>query len=256
MSSETTLKTAMVLAAGLGKRMRPLTDQIPKPLVEVAGRTLIDRALDRLEEVGVTRVVVNTHYKADQLVAHLGERDSLEIIFSDESEALLETGGGLLKALPLLGEDAFYVVNSDSLWLNGRDDTLKRLSDFWDPNRMDGLLLCHLTVHAFGYHGMGDFNMDPLGQLTRRPQTDVVPYAFMGVQILHRRLFDDLPADLVAKKGGDPAFSLNPLYDRALEAGRLYGIVHDGEWFHVGTPGDREEAEDFLNQRYAGRDRR
>ncbi|MGB0681239.1 MAG: nucleotidyltransferase family protein [Magnetovibrionaceae bacterium] len=245
------ITTAMVLAAGLGKRMRPLTETIPKPLVPVAGRTLLDRALDRLVEAGVMRAVVNVHYLADQLRDHLAGRKDLEIIISDETDALLETGGGLVRALPLLGDESFYVVNSDSLWLNGREDALRRLGAAWDAQDMDALLLLQQTVYAFGYDGLGDFQLGPSGEITRRPEGEVVPYVFMGVQILNRRLFDDLPEACQGRK-----FSLNPLYDRAIEQGRIRGLLHDGEWFHVGTPPDREVAETFLSQRYAGRERR
>lgn len=245
------ITTAMVLAAGLGKRMRPLTETMPKPLVPVAGRTLIDRALDRLVEAGVERVVVNVHYLADQLREHLKDRKDLEISISDETDALLETGGGLVRALPLLEDEAFFVVNSDSLWLNGLEDAFHRLEQAWDDETTDVLLLLQQTVYAFGYDGLGDFLMDPAGGITRRPEGEVVPYVFMGVQILHRRLFEDLPEACQGE-----TFSLNPLYDRAIEQDRIRGVLHDGEWFHVGTPPDREEAEIFLNQRYAGRERR
>ncbi len=235
-------KTAMVLAAGLGTRMKPLTDTLPKPLVEVDGGTLIDHVLDRLEEAGVAHVVVNTHHLADQLEKHLGGRESPGIEFSREQE-LLETGGGIAKALPLLGEDPFYAVNSDAFWLNGPYDALLRMAETWDDDAMDGLLLLHSTVEAYGYSGLGDFCAGGDGLLSRRPEGEVSPWLFTGVQILHPRLFKDAPKD---------AFSLNVLYDRAMENERLYGAVHDGEWFHVGTPEGLKEAEDYMHLRHAG----
>jgi MurNAc alpha-1-phosphate uridylyltransferase len=236
------LEKAMVLAAGLGTRMKPLTDTLPKPLVEVDGGTLIDHVLDRLEEARVAHVVVNTHHLADQLEKHLGQRKSPTIEFSREHE-LLETGGGIAKALPLLGEDPFYAVNSDAFWLNGPYDALLRMAETWDDDAMDGLLLLHSTVEAYGYSGFGDFCAGGDGLLSRRPEGEVSPWLFTGVQILHPRLFKDAPKD---------AFSLNVLYDRAMENERLYGAVHDGEWFHVGTPEGLKEAEDYMHLRYAG----
>ncbi|GAB6051777.1 nucleotidyltransferase family protein [Magnetospira thiophila] len=238
------LSCGMVLAAGLGLRMRPLTEDCPKPLLEVAGRTLLDRAIDRLIEGGVTRVVVNMHYLADQVARQMARRDDVEIILSDERPHLLETGGGVTKALPHLlpgGENGFFVANSDTVLLNGPHSALERMNIAWDPETMDALLLVHLTAHAFGYDGIGDFLVGPRGKLTRRPEGEVVPFLFTGVQVLHPRLFKDLP---------EGPFSLNLLYDRAIAAGRAYGIVHDGEWFHVGTPDALEEVEDFMGQRF------
>ncbi|MEQ8934196.1 MAG: nucleotidyltransferase family protein, partial [Amphiplicatus sp.] len=235
-----------LLAAGLGMRMRPLTDNKPKPLIEVAGRTLIDHALDRLEDAGVKTAVVNVHYLGGQIETHLSTRKTPEIDISHE-ETLLDTGGGVAKALPLLGKDVFYAVNSDALWLNGYEDTLLRMARLWNDDRMDALLLLHSTVEAYGYWGVGDFTIDPAGVLARRAESEVSPYLFTGVQILHPRLFENAP-------GG--AFSLNVLYDKAIDEGRLYGIVHDGEWFHVGSPEGLSEAESYLQARYAGTRRR
>jgi len=232
---------AMILAAGLGTRMKPITDDRPKPMIEVAGRTLIDRAIDRLEEAGVTNIVVNLHHFADQLENHLKARPASNIIFSPEPE-LLETGGGVVKALPLLGSEPFYVINSDALWLNGPINTFERMAEIWDADAMDGLLLLHSTVDAYGYRGRGDFCAGADGKLTRRPKMEVSPWMFAGIQIFHPRLFEGAP---------EGAFSLNRLYDQALEAERLYGIIHDGEWFHVGTPAGLEEAETYLNTRFA-----
>jgi MurNAc alpha-1-phosphate uridylyltransferase len=235
--------SAMVLAAGLGTRMRPLTDSKPKPLIEVDGRALIDHMLDRLEEAGVEDAVVNLFHMADQLKDHLAGRQSPRITIVIEPERL-ETGGGVKNALSHFDDDPFYVANSDALLLNGPHPILPRLASCWDDEKMDGLLLLHSTVEAFGYEGKGDFCAEPDGRLTRRPEMEIAPWLFTGVQILHPRLFEGAP---------DGPFSLNLLYDRAIEAGRLYGAVHDGEWFHVGTPDGLTEAEDFLSERFAGR---
>jgi MurNAc alpha-1-phosphate uridylyltransferase len=238
---------AMVLAAGLGTRLKPVTDTLPKALVQVDNRALIDHALDRLEAVGVGEVVVNTHYLAEQLQAHLSGRKSPVLQISHEDD-LLDTGGGIAKALPLLGDDPFLAVNADAFWLNGPYDALQRMAHTWDDDTMDGLLLLHSTVEAYGYTGLGDF-CAPLGDgvLTRRLEGEVSPWLFTGIQMLHPRLFKTAP---------DGAFSLNLLYDRAIESGRLHGVVHDGEWFHVGTPQGLEEAETYMHLRYAGKERR
>jgi N-acetyl-alpha-D-muramate 1-phosphate uridylyltransferase len=231
----TIVASGMVLAAGLGTRMRPITDRIPKPLVPVAGKPLIDHAIDRLAEAGVKRVVVNIHHKADMVARHLETRRTPSITLSREDE-LLETGGGILKALPLL-DDMFYVVNSDVLWLDGKTAALRRLARAWDPARLDAVLLLQRTTTALGYEGPGDFFLDPLGVLRRRREREVAPHLFAGVQILHRRLFDGRPPG---------KFSLNPLWDRAIAAGRLAAIVHDGEWYHIGTPAGLALAEERL----------
>ena len=217
--------SAMVLAAGLGTRMRPISDTLPKPLLELGGRTLLDHALDRLVLAGIERAVVNVHYKAELIEERLAARTQPKIEISREAE-LLETGGGVLKALPLLGE-FFFVVNSDVLWLDGKDYALTRLAGAFDGKRMDAVLLLQRTTNAIGYEGNGDYFLDPLGNPRRRSEREIAPYIFTGVQLLHRRLFDGI---------GDKRFSLNRLYDRANEAGRLHAIVHDGEWYHVGTP--------------------
>jgi MurNAc alpha-1-phosphate uridylyltransferase len=238
-----TIKTGMVLAAGLGLRMRPLTETTPKPLVPVAGRTLLDRALDRYADAGVETAVVNVHHLADQVEAHLTGRSDLAIRISDERVALLETGGGIRHALPLLGDQPFFVANSDAIVLNANTPALGRLTARWNDDEMDGLLLLHSTVEAYGYSGLGDFDADPLGRLERRAENRVAPFLFTGVQILHPRLFDGAP---------DGAFSLNVLYDKALAAGRLFGVVHDGEWFHVGDADGLAEAEAYMAVRYPG----
>ena len=228
------MTTAMVLAAGLGLRMRPITLTLPKPLVPVAGRTMLDRVLDHLDRAGVGRRVVNLHWLGETIRSHLdGRRD---IVFSEEPD-LLETGGGVAKALPLLGADPFFVCNADIIWTDRGEPALSRLIRAFDPDRMDGLLLLQPTESAFGYDGQGDFHLGADGRLTRRKQGETTPFLFAGVQILHPRLFDGHP-------GG--AFSLNLLYDKAMAADRLFGITHDGRWYHIGTPSALTEAETLL----------
>lgn len=226
---------AMVLAAGLGLRMRPLTQTMPKPLLKVGGETMLDHALNRLADAGVNDVVVNTHWLPEKIETHLEGRSAPAIVISREDE-LLETGGGVTRALPHLGDAPFYVVNADIVWRDGTVSALHRLAHAWDDDRMDALLLLATTVRSSGYDGNGDFLMDPAGGLIRRPERTVAPFVFTGVQIVHPRLFADAP---------EGAFSMNVLYDRALEAGRLHGIAHDGDWYHVGTPEalDRADAE-------------
>jgi MurNAc alpha-1-phosphate uridylyltransferase len=215
----------MVLAAGLGTRLRPVTETVPKPLVEINGRALIDHAIDRLALAGVERVVVNTHYKAAMMAAHLARRDHPRIKLSEEAE-LLDTGGGVAHALPLLGE-AFFVVNSDVLWLDSKESALLRLAAAFHPAVMDAVLLLQRTATAIGYEGRGDYFLDPHGRPRRRGEREVAPYLFAGIQLLHRRLFDEVPGAI---------FSLVRLFDRAEGAGRLGAIVHDGKWYHIGTP--------------------
>jgi MurNAc alpha-1-phosphate uridylyltransferase len=218
-------RTAMVLAAGLGTRLRPVTDTIPKPLIEINGRTLLDHAIDRLALVGVERVVVNVHYKAAMVAAQLARRDHPRIEISHETE-LLDTGGGVARALPLL-DDVFFVVNSDLLWLDGQDRTLQRLATAFDPERMDAILLLQRTVTAVGYEGSGDYLIDASGYPHRRGEREIAPFLFAGLQLLHSRAFAGI---------SDRVFSLVRIFDRAEEAGRLQAIVHDGEWYHIGTP--------------------
>ncbi len=220
---------AMVLAAGLGKRMRPLTATRPKPLIEVAGRPLIDHALDRLRTAGVQRAIVNVHYLADAMEAHLASLDTgLEIRISDERPKLLETGGGLAKALPLIDSDPFLVVNSDNLWIDGPVDSLRLLASAWDDARMDALLLLVPLARAHCHQGRGDFHLGPTGLVSRRKARAVAPFVFTGIQIVSKRLFEgDIP---------DGPFSTNLLWDRAIEGGRCHGAVHQGLWFDVGRP--------------------
>lgn len=230
-------KRAMILAAGLGERMRPLTATRPKPLIEVRGRAMIDSVLDRLEAAGVNEAVVNLHYLGHMIEAHLKDRTHPRVSFSPEAERL-ETGGGVRNALPLLGEETFFVINGDICWLDGCTPALDRLAAAWDDARMDALLLVHPTAFAVGYEGRGDFFLDPHGRLRRRGEREVAPFVFAGMQILHPRLFDDAP---------DGAFSLNRLYNAAAERERLWGLRHDGDWFHVGTPEQLAEVEDELH---------
>jgi MurNAc alpha-1-phosphate uridylyltransferase len=222
-----TITTAMVLAAGLGKRMRPITDRIPKPLVKVGGQTMLDQALDRLAEAGIETAVVNVHHLADQIEAHLATRERPRIIISDERGALLETGGGIKKALPLLGSKPFLVLNSDSLWIEGPQSNIRRLLACWDEDRMDILLLLAVAATSLGYDGLGDFLMDATGLLRRRREREVSPFVYAGVAVMKPELFAGAP---------EGAFSLNRLFDQAIAAGRLYGLRLDGQWLHVGTP--------------------
>jgi len=228
-------RRAMVLAAGMGARMKPLTDRIPKPLVKVGGKALIDYVLDRLDAVGVERVVVNVHHLADVLEQHLAGRRN--IVISDERGQLLETGGGVVKALPLLGPAPFFLINSDTIWIDGVQPNLARLADAFDPQRMDALLLLAPTATSVGYSGRGDYAMAPSGELERRGERDVVPFVYAGAAIFSPALFADAPAG---------AFSLTRLFNRAEEAGRLHGLRLEGVWMHVGTPAAIAEAEAAL----------
>lgn len=218
--------TAMVMAAGMGKRMRPLTATMPKPMVRVAGKPLIDHTLDRLVEAGLARVVVNVHYLADALEAHLADRDNLTIDISDERELLLETGGGMIKAQEKL-PDPFYCLNSDNIWLDGPRNAFAELSDRWDADSMDALLLVVAHKRAGNFNGPGDFHLDSAGGVTRRKSGRVAPFIYTGIQMVSHRLLRDAP---------EGKFSTNILWDRAIEEGRLFGLPFSGEWFEVGTP--------------------
>jgi MurNAc alpha-1-phosphate uridylyltransferase len=214
--------------------MRPLTDHLPKPLLEVAGRTMLDRLLDHAADAGVTRAVVNVHFMPDIMSRHLGARGGAPaIIISDESRELLDSGGGIAKALPVLGHRPFYILNSDMIWEDARFDTLGRLAAAFDDDHMDALLLLVPTAEAIGYDGRGDFHLGADGRLSRRTADASSEYMFGGIQLAHPRLFEGCP---------EGAFSLNLLFDKALAAGRLYGLVHQGSWRHVGTPEAFREA--------------
>jgi N-acetyl-alpha-D-muramate 1-phosphate uridylyltransferase len=218
---------AMVLAAGLGVRMRPLTDNLPKPLIRVGGKALIDYGLDQLAEVGVECAVVNVHYLADKIERHLAARKRPRIVISDERDELLDTGGGVVKAMPHLGNTPFFHINSDSIWIDGVRPNLQRLADIFDTAEMDALLLLAPAATSIGYGGRGDFAMSPDGRLRRRAEREIVPFVYAGAALLAPALFTDSPPG---------AFSLNLLFDRALAAGRLHGLRLDGLWMHVGTP--------------------
>ncbi|HEY6022805.1 MAG TPA: nucleotidyltransferase family protein [Pseudolabrys sp.] len=225
--TKNTPRRAMVLAAGLGTRMRPLTDNTPKPMVKVAGRALIDHVLDRLAEAGVERAVVNIHHFADQMQQHLSHRKVPQIVISDERGLLLGTGGGVKKALPELGDAPFYHINSDTIWIDGVTPNLVRLADAFDAGSMDALLLLAPTAGSVGYAGRGDFGMTSDGHLRKRAEQEIAPFVYAGAAIFSPALFKDAP------KG---EFSLTVLFDRAAETGRLHGLRLDGLWMHVGTP--------------------
>lgn len=222
------LKTAMVMAAGIGKRMRPLTATRPKPLVEVSGKALLDHTFDHLRAAGIERAIVNVHYLADALEAHLKNKvKDIEITISDERDQLLETGGGLVRALPLIPDDPFLCVNSDNIWVDGPADAIRLLAARWNSDEMDALLLLVPQARAHCHLGQGDFHMDGDGRLTRRKRGRVAPFVYIGIQLVSHRLLRDAPQG---------AFSTNILWNRAMEEGRLFGMVHQGLWFDVGTP--------------------
>jgi MurNAc alpha-1-phosphate uridylyltransferase len=232
-------ETAMVMAAGLGKRMRPLTATRPKPLVSVAGKTLLDHTFDHLRAAGVKRAVVNVHYLADQIEAHLKARiKDMDVLISDEREQLLETGGGVVRARELIGDKPFFCVNSDNLWVDGPIDALRQLAAAWDDDQMDALLLLVPLARAHCHRGQGDFRLDPFGKIIeRRKPGRLAPFVYIGIQILSPRVIRDWP---------EGPFSTNLFWDRALKAGRLWGVVHQGLWFDVGTPAAVGEAEAVL----------
>lgn len=239
MTSTKRPSSAFVLAAGKGERMRPLTATRPKPLITVDGKPLIDHVLDRLADAGITQAIVNVHYFADQIENHLAGRRSPKIIISDERNALLDTGGGVARALPKLGRDPFLIHNSDSIWIEGMGSNLDRLIRTWDDGEMDGLLLMASVAMSTGYDGPGDFNMDAAGRLTRQSGARLAPFVFTGVSIAHPRLFDGAP------KG---PFSLNKVWNKAIESGRLSGVRLEGIWMHVGTPEAIDEAEKAISE--------
>lgn len=231
--------TAMVMAAGLGKRMRPLTATQPKPLVRVAGKPLIDYSLDHLGEAGVAKAVVNVHYLADALEAHLAQRKRAPAVqVSDERALLLETGGGMVRAQAML-PDPFFCLNSDNIWLDGPRNAFVELSDAWNAQEMDALLLLVRHPHAHNYEGEGDFHLDPLGRISRRRPGRIAPFIYTGIQLVSHRLLRDAP---------EGAFSTNVLWSRAIAEGRLHGLVHTGHWFEVGTPQAIAPTEEWLGR--------
>ena len=233
----TEIKRAMIMGAGHGTRMAPLTDDKPKPLVRFMGKPLIDHALARLSAAGVDEVVVNVHAHADLLEAHLKRIPMPKIVISDERDQLLDTGGGVKKARSLLGDDPIITFNSDSVWSEGRRPTLTRMMDAWDPEHMDALLMIASATNTIGEVRRGDFTMEPDGRLVRREEQSVAPFMFAGVQIVNPTLFDE---------GPDGAFSTNLIWDKAIERGRLFGLRMEATWMHVGTPDDLADAERFL----------
>ena len=228
------LDTAMVFAAGLGTRMRPITNHIPKPLVEIGGRTMLDHMLDRLAEGGVTRAIVNVHHLADQIETHLNGRTRPQIVISDERAKLLDQGGGIRKVLPLIGDADFFICNTDAVWLEGPHSTIAAMREAWRPAEMDILLLVAATSGSVGVDWPGDFHMAPGGRLTRRAEREVSAFVYAGVGIMRASLFADAQEDV---------FRLAPYFFRAAEAGRLHGLRLNGQWLHVGTPEAVEEAE-------------
>lgn len=231
------INQAMILAAGLGTRMGPLTADKPKPLVELNGRTLLDHVMDKLVRGGVNFVVVNVHYKAEMMKEHLAERKDVSIQICDETDAILDTGGAIANALPLFRDAPFFTQNADSLWVDGLGQALARMQERWDPEKMDALMLLAPCATSIGYDGPGDFEMAPDGRLTRRTEMKLAPFVWTGLQIVHPRLLDNAPTG---------RFSINPFWDKAIESERLFGIRLDGVWMHVGTPEAKSEAELFL----------
>ncbi len=236
------IKRALVLAAGFGKRMRPLTDNCPKPLIKLGGKPMIDHVLDRLADAGVGHAIVNVHYLPEMIESHLRHRTSPEISISDERETILDTGGAVAKIRAQLGDEAFFVHNSDSVWIENGGATLNRMIEAWVDSAMDSLLLLASAKNSLGYSGRGDFHLEPSGRVRRRKGDETADYVFAGVSINHPRLFTDCP---------DGPFSLNCLWDKALANGRLAAISHQGLWMHVGTPEALAEAEKRIEERNA-----
>ncbi len=231
-------RAAMVLAAGLGTRMRPLTESLAKPMLPLGGRPLLDHALDRLAAAGVERVVVNAHWRAERLATHLAARKSAPAVVVREEPALLDTGGSVTAALAELGPDPFFVVNGDAFWLDGPVPALSRVAAAW-TDELDAVLLVHRSFQVHADVGDGDFAIDPWGAVRRPKEREIVPYVFAGIQLLAPRLFEGAPLG---------AFSMNVLWDRAIEAGRVRAVVHDGLWFHLSTPPDLADAEAQLHE--------
>lgn len=236
------IKRALVLAAGFGKRMQPLTEQCPKPLLKLGGKPMIDHVLDRLADAGIANAIVNVHYLPETIENHLHRRTLPEISISDEREQILDTGGAVVKASAQLGDEAFFVHNSDSVWIEDGGSTLGRMIAAWDESVMDGLLLLAPAKESLGYSGRGDYHLGPDGRIRRRAGDETADYVFAGVSINHPRLFTDCP---------DGPFSILRLWDLALANGRLAAIIHQGLWMHVGTPDALAEAEKRLEERSA-----
>lgn len=232
-----TIKTAMLMAAGLGTRMRPLTNDLPKPLIEVAGRTLIDRTLDNLVAAGIEKAIVNVHYFADMVESHLEKRTDIDIIFSDERDELLETGGGVVKALPYLGSDPVLICNTDAFWLNDNAKTISELIANFQPETMDSLLLLAKKEHSLGYHGKGDFSLADNGELDRRGDAPSAPYVFAGMYAFNPKTISDLKIE---------PFSANIYWNKSKDNNRLYGQVIEPFWMHVGDPQARQDAERYI----------
>lgn len=226
-------KKAMILAAGLGQRMRPLTDNLPKPLISIAGKPILTRTFDHLKNSGIQDIVINTHYLSSLIEEYVRENNP-ETLISYE-KVLLETGGGIKKALPLLGEESFFTLNGDSIWVGS--DSLRSMEKMWDETQMDALLLLIPRERAYGYEGRGDFFLTKKGSLVRPEKGEEAPYVYIGVQHIHPRLFHESP---------EGPFSLNLLWDKALKRGRLYGCVHQGEWFHISIPEDLKVFESII----------
>ncbi len=233
------LNTAMVFAAGLGTRMRPLTNTRPKPLIKVRGKALLDYVLDDFARGGITKAVVNVHYLADQIEAHVSARQAPQIVISDERALLLDQGGGIKKALPHLGSDAFFIANTDAFWIEGEGHNLQRLRDMWNPDLMDALLLVASTSTSVGVDWSGDFHMDETGRLTKRAETEAAAFVYSGVGIVKPDVFAQDERDI---------FRLAPFFFEAAQKGRLFGVALDGLWLHVGTPDAVNEAEQVLAQ--------
>jgi MurNAc alpha-1-phosphate uridylyltransferase len=232
-----TVTVAMVLSAGLGTRMAPANNVLPKPLIQLGGKALIDHVLDRHVDAGIVRAVVNVHHKADLIEAHLRRRCMPTIEISDERDRLLDTGGGVKRALPRLGAGPFLIHNSDSVWIEGVGSNLAGLFEAWEDERMDCLLLLALASQSLGYQGSGDFAFETDGRVRRRVEQEMVPFAFTGVSLAHPRLFD---------RSSEGAFSLNAVWDTAIAAGRAFGLRMEGTWMHVGTPEALAQAEQRL----------
>ena len=228
---------AMIMAAGFGTRMRPLTNTIPKPLVKVQGRALIDHVMDRLVAAGVKTIVVNIHYMGDQIKAHVEKRKDVEIIISDETDTILDSGGGIFKALPHFKGEPFFHANADTVWVEGASHALERLKAAWNPAEMDALMLLASTVTTVCYAGRGDFMMDADGRLSRVPEGRISPFVWMSMEILHPRLFDGMQSG---------KFSINPLWDKAIAKGRLFGQRLDGVWMHIDRPEAVKQSEEYL----------